>query len=61
MKSTKPNALQDISFSWANGVEPILEVPDLSSSLKSVQPLQDYEFLTLRKMRERGIILSSKH
>ena len=58
IKSEKPKALKDIAFSWANGVEPFLKVPDLSNRLKSVQPMQDYEDLTLRKMRERGVIIS---
>lgn len=61
MNSEKPKALHSITFSWANGVEPVLKVPDLSSKLKSVQPIQDYEHLTLLKMRERGIIISSKN
>ena len=61
MKSTKSSLLQDLVFSWANGFEPVLTVPDQSSKLKSVQPLQDYEHFTLLKMREKGILISSKN
>jgi DnaJ family protein C protein 17 len=60
MKSEKPYSLKNISFSWASG-EPVLKVPDQSNNLKSVQPMQDYEYLTLKKMRERGIIISSNN
>lgn len=61
MKSERPNALKGVSFSWASGVEPVFKLPDPSNNLKSVQPMQDYEYLTLMKMRERGIILNSNN
>ena len=59
IKSQKPLALKEVSFSWANGVEPVLKVPSYNYGYKSVQPMQDYEHLTLLKMRERGVIISS--